>query len=76
MSRHRSVSLNNEIFCVKLAKIKLQFVRKLWVYGVGRFGFELSVLERIRSRKIFQFEDMYNESERYQDVSNGLVTTY
>jgi hypothetical protein len=72
MSRHRSVSLNNEIFFVKLAKIKLQFVRKLWVYGAGRFGFELSVLERIRSRKIFQFEDMYNESERYQDASNGL----
>jgi hypothetical protein len=36
---------------LKLVKIKLQFVRKLQVYGAGTFGFELSVFESASSRK-------------------------
>jgi hypothetical protein len=43
------VSLKNEKFVVKLLKIK--YVRKLRVYGAGTFGFELSVLESVSSRK-------------------------
>ena len=38
MYRHRSVSLNNEKFVVKLLKMEL-------------FGFELSVLESVSSRQ-------------------------
>jgi hypothetical protein len=30
------------------------------------------VLESVSSRKIFQFQDMLNESEQYQDAANGL----
>jgi hypothetical protein len=37
---------------VKLVKIKLQFVRKLQVYGAGTvFEFELSVFDSVSSRK-------------------------
>jgi hypothetical protein len=38
-------------FVVKLVKIKLQFVRKLLVYGAETFGFELSVFESVSFRK-------------------------
>jgi hypothetical protein len=38
-------------FVAKLVKTKLQFVRKLQVYGAGIFGFEFSMFESVRSRK-------------------------
>jgi hypothetical protein len=42
------------------------------VYGAGIFGFalSLSVFETVSSRKIFQFQDMGNESELYRDAAN------
>jgi hypothetical protein len=40
---HPSVSLNNESICREISEDKMQFVRKLRVYGARTFGFELSV---------------------------------
>ena len=38
------------------------------------FGFKLSVLECVG--KIFQLQDMLNESERYWDATNGLSAQF
>ena len=52
MYRHRSVSLNNEKICCEISEDKIAFCEK----NCGStewelFGFELSVLESVSSRK-------------------------
>jgi hypothetical protein len=60
-------------FVMKLVKIKLQFVRKLQVYEAGTVSDLNSACSKVLvSVKIFQFQDMGNESERYWDLANGL----
>ena len=51
MCRHRSVLLNNEIISREISEDKIAFCEKTVVYGAGTFGFELSVLESVSSRK-------------------------
>ena len=59
---------------VKLLNIKYQFVRKLRVCTEWElFGFELSVLEsKTLPVKIFQIQDMLDETEQYWDTTDGL----
>ena len=47
-------------------------MRKLRVYGAGSFYLNSACLKVLVPVKIFQFQDMLNESERYQDAANGL----
>ena len=43
----------------------------------GKFSDSNSVcLKVLVSVKIFQFQDMLNESERYQDAANGLLVVF
>ena len=53
MWRHRSVSLNNEKICCEISEDKIAFCEKTACGFTARevFGFELSVLESVSSRK-------------------------
>jgi hypothetical protein len=57
---------------VKLVKIKLQFEKTAGLRS-GNFSDLNSACSKVLVPvKIFQFQDMGNESERYRDAANGL----
>jgi hypothetical protein len=71
--RHRSVSLNNEKNCCEISEDKIAFWEKTAGLRRGKFSDSNSAcLKVLVPVKIFQFQDMLNESERYQDAANGL----
>jgi hypothetical protein len=71
--RHRSVSLNNENICCVISEDKIAFCEKTAGLRRGKFSDSNSAcLKVLVPVKIFQFQDMLNESERYQDAANGL----
>jgi hypothetical protein len=75
--RHRSVSLNNEKICCEISEDKIAFCEKTAGLRRGRFSDSNSAcLKVLVPVKIFQFQDMLNESERYQDAANGLIYRY
>jgi hypothetical protein len=72
--RHRSVSLNNEKNCCEISEDKIAFCEKTDGLRRGKFSDSNSAcLKVLVPVKIFQFPDMLNESERYQDAANGLI---
>ena len=74
MWRHRSVSLNNEKICCEISEDKIAFCEKTAGLRRGKFSDSNSAcLKVLVPVKIFQFQDMLDESERYQDAANGLV---
>ena len=74
MWRHRSVSLNNEKICCEISEDKIAFCEKTAGLRRGKFSDSNSACLKVSvSVKIFQFQDMLNESERYQDAANGLL---
>ena len=73
MWRLRSVSLNNEKICCEISEDKIAFCEKTAGLRRGKFSDSNSAcLKVLVPVKIFQFQDMLNESERYQDAANGL----
>ena len=73
MCRHRSVSLNNEKICCEISQDKIAFCEKTAGLRRGKFSDSNSArLKMLVPVKIFQFQDMLNESERYRDAANGL----
>ena len=71
---HRSVSLNNEKICCEISEDKIAFCEKTAGLRRGKFSDSNSAcLKVLVPVKIFQFQDMLNESERYQDAANGLI---
>jgi hypothetical protein len=71
--RHPSVSLNNDKICCEISEDKIAFCEK--TAGLRRRKFldsDSSCLKVLVPIKIFQFQDMLNESERYQDAANSL----
>ena len=74
MCRHRSVSLNNEKICCEISEDKIAVCEKTAGLRRGKFSDSNSAcLNVLVPVKIFQFQDMLNESERYRDAANGLV---
>jgi hypothetical protein len=72
--RHRSVSLNNEKICCEISEDKIAFCDKTAGLRRGKFSDSNSAcLKVLVPVKIFQFQDMLNESERYQNAANGLI---
>jgi hypothetical protein len=71
---HRSVSLNNEKNCCEISEDKIAFCEKTAGLRRGKFSDSNSAcLKVLVPVKIFPFQDMLNESERYQDAANGLL---
>jgi hypothetical protein len=69
------VSLNNEKICCEISEDKIAFCEKTAGLQRGKFSDSNSAcLKVLVPVKIFQFQDMLNESERYQDAANGLFT--
>jgi hypothetical protein len=67
------VSLNNENICWEISEDKIAFCEKTAGLRRGKFSDSSSTcLKVLVPVKIFQFQDMLNESERYQDAANGL----
>jgi hypothetical protein len=67
------VSLNNEKICCEISEDKIAFCEKTAGLRRGKFSDSNSAcLKLLDPVKIFQFQDMLNESERYQDAANGL----
>jgi hypothetical protein len=72
--RHRPVSLNNEKNFCEISEDKIAFCEKTEGLGRGKFSDSNSAcLKVLVPVKIFQFQDMLNESERYQYAANGLI---
>jgi hypothetical protein len=71
--RHRSVSLNNEKICREISEDKIAVCEKTAGLQSGNFSDLNSVcLKVLVPVKIFQIQDMLNESERYRDAADGL----
>jgi hypothetical protein len=71
--RHPSVSFNNEKKCCEISEDKIAFCEKTAGLRRGKFSDSNSAcLKVLVPLKIFQFEDMLNESERYQATATGL----
>jgi hypothetical protein len=67
------VSLNNEKICCESSEDKIAFCEKTAGLRRGKFSDSNSACLKVSVPvKIFQFQDMLNESERYQDAANGL----
>ena len=75
--RHRSVSLNNEKNCCENSGDKIAFCEQTARLRRGKFSDSNSAYLKVLVHvKIFQFQDMLNESERYRDAANGLMKIY
>ena len=68
MCLHPFVSLNNEQNCREIREDKMPVGRK--TAGVSDMSSACSRM--LVHVKIFQFQDMLNESQRYCDATNGL----
>ena len=65
MCHHRSVSLNNENFCREISEDKIAVCEKTAGLPCETFSDLKSACSKVLvSIKIFQFQDMLNESER------------
>jgi hypothetical protein len=65
--------LNNEKICCEISEDKIVFCEKTAGLRRGKSSDSNSAcLKVLVPVKIFQFQDMLNESERYQDAANGL----
>jgi hypothetical protein len=71
--RHRSVSLNNEKICCEISEDKIAFCEKTAGLRRGKSDSNSACLKVLVPVKIFQFQDMLNECERYRDAANGLL---
>ena len=70
---HPSVSLNNEKNCCTISEDKIAICEKTAGLGSGNFSDLNSACRKVLVPvKIFQFQDMLNESVRYRDRTNGL----
>jgi hypothetical protein len=75
--RHRSVSLNNEKICREISEDKIAVCEKTAGLRSGKFlDLNLACSKVLVPVKIFQFQDMGNESERYRDAANGLLNLH
>ena len=73
MCFHPSVSLNNEKICCAISEDKIAICEKTAGLGSGNFSDLNSACRKVLAPvKIFQFQDMLNESVRYRDRTNGL----
>ena len=71
--RHRSVSLKNEKSCREISEDKIAVCGKTAGLRSGNFSDSNSACSKVLVPvKIFQFQDMGNESERYPEAANGL----
>ena len=71
---HLSVSLNNEKICCAISEDKIAVCEKTAGLGSGNFSDLNSACRKVLVPvKIFQFQDMLNESVRYRDRTNGLT---
>jgi hypothetical protein len=69
------VSLNNEKSCCEISEDKIAVCDKTTGLRRGRFlDLNTACSKVLVPVKIFQFQDMLNESERYRDAANGLCT--
>ena len=76
MSLNPSVSLNNKQNCREIREDKMSVCKKTAGLRSGKFSDLNSACSKMSVRvKIFQFQDMLSESERYCDATNGLNTT-
>jgi hypothetical protein len=72
--RHRSLSLNNEKSCREISEDKIAVCENTAGLRSGNFSDLNSACSKVLVPvKIFQFQDMGNESERYRDAANGLI---
>jgi hypothetical protein len=72
--RHQYVSLNNENICHEISEDKITVCEKTAGLRSGNFSDLNSACSKVLvPAKIFQFQDMGNESERYRDAANGLL---
>ena len=77
MCFHPSVSLNNEKNCCAINEDKIAICEKTAGLGSGNFSDLNSVCRKVLVPvKIFQFQDMLNESVRYRDRTNGLSNEF
>jgi hypothetical protein len=73
--RHRSVSLNNEKNCREISEDKIAVCEKTAGLRSGNFSdLNSACLKVLVPLKIFQIQDMLNESERYRDAADGLMS--
>ena len=73
MCFHPSVSLNNEKICCAISEDKKVICEKTAGLRSGNFSnFNSACGKVLVPVKIFQFQDMLNESVRYRDRTNGL----
>jgi hypothetical protein len=76
MCRHRSMSLNNETICREISEDKIAVCEKTAGPRSGNFSDLNSACLKVLVRvKIFQIQDILNESERYRDAADGLLPT-
>ena len=76
MCLHPSVSLNNEQNCREIREDKMSLCKKTAGLPCGKFSdLNSGCFKVLVHVKIFQFQDMLNESERYCDATNGQKTT-
>ena len=72
---HPSVSLNNEKNCCAISEDKIATCEKTAGLGSGNFSDLNSACRKVLVPvKIFQFQDMLNESVRYRDRAGRLYT--
>ena len=71
--RHPSMSLNNEKICREISEDKIAVCEKTVGLRSGKFSDLNSACSKVLVPvKIFQFQDMGNESERNRDAANDL----
>ena len=67
--------MNNEKICCEISEDKTAVCEKTAGLRRGKFSDSNSAcLKVLVPVQIFQFQDMLNESERYQDAANSLST--
>ena len=77
MCPHPFVSLNNEQNCREIREDKMSVCKKTVSLRCGKFSDLNSACSKMLVHvKIFQFQDMLNESERYCDATKGLFKTF
>jgi hypothetical protein len=74
---HSSVSLNKENICHEISEDKIAVCKKTQGLRSGNFSDLNSACSKVLVPvKIFRFNDMHYESERYRDAANSLFPLY
>ena len=66
-----STSLNNEKICREISEDKIAVCEKMQVYGAGTSDLNSACSKVLVAIKIFQFQDMGNESEQYRAAATN-----